>query len=178
MNFPSRKLAAGAAIACLTLFSVVTGCKKSGSGSGSSMSATIAGSAFAGNVVIGVRSSSQQMTFITAFEISGKDSAALELSIPDSLVLNKAYLTGNGVSWGQNSAIDVVYFPKFTVTASPVVYDVNDPGGYGHGYMTILARDTTGHTIAGTFNGVLYNGGSDSVIISKIQFNTKYTQEP
>jgi len=169
MNFKPRKLAAGTAIACLTLFSVVTGCKKSSSGSGTNCSASISGTAFHANAVIGLHTIYSETTEITGFQINGKDSAVLQFWIPDSLAINKVYLAGSTGVVG----LDVAYYPK---TSTPsTYYDVSTSFG-GHGSMTITARDTTGHTIAGTFSGVLYNAPSDSVVVSNAQFSVKYLQ--
>lgn len=172
MTFKTRKLAAGTAIACLTLLSVVTGCKKSNSNSNAiGASANVGAAAFATPIITGAHNlgPSWRINFfqVIAIQVKGNDSTAIQVAIMDTVKVNQTVATD-----GDNN---IYYYPVYNVWGSE--FDA-DPMGGGHGTITITAKDTTAKTIAGTFHGVLYNNNSpvtaDSIIVSNGRFNTTY----
>jgi hypothetical protein len=137
----------------------VTGCKKSnnnGSGSGT-MSASIGGTAWANNyplVSFYASSGGIGLFDIVGLQFKGGDSTSLDLEFSSPITLN---------------------LPVNSDTKTQLNYGVLP--GLGSAVLTITAYDSTGHTIAGTFSGVLYNLSTftDSLVVTNGKFNSTFT---
>lgn len=169
MTFSTSQLATGTAIACLTLFSIVTGCKKNSSGpAATGVSATLSGAAWQSNVTSAAHSTLLVGTTITSLQIKGTDSSAIIVTVADAIRV------------GETTAITQAnvfqYFPKYNNWNSS--YGFNLPPVSGHGTITLTARDTIARTIAGTYAGVAYNSSGDSIIVSRGSFNASYIMTP
>jgi hypothetical protein len=146
-----------------------TGCKKSsnnGGGSGS-MSATISSTAWTNNYpLVGLYSSSGSIGLfeIVGLQFKGGDSTSFALEFGSPFTLNHAYSS-------DTSAISVAYVDTKTQVGYGVV------PGIGNAVLTITSYDSTGHSIGGTFSGVLYNISTfaDSIIVTNGKFNSSYT---
>jgi hypothetical protein len=161
MTFKTRKLAAGTAIACLTLFSVVSSCKKSNSSSGSgALSATINSTNFQPTITTAVYEKANGFMVINGLQISGGDSINLQISIADTLKVNEV---------DSLSASDIYY----SDSKSGNWYE-GGGGGYQNGALKIISWDTAGRKIAGIFSGYLYHTYSDSLKVSNGRFNISY----
>lgn len=145
-----------------------TSCKKSNnSNSNGSMSASVNGTAWATNYpTTGLYSSVAGEFEIAGIQYKSGDSTGFALLFLTPITLNKAISS-------DTASLDVGYVDVH----SQFQYD----GGAiaGHSILTITSYDSTGHKIAGTFSGVLYNvsGGNDSLTITNGTFNTTYTAQ-
>ena len=148
-----------------------TSCSKSssnGGGSSAAVTATIGSSAWVSNYPIpGIYSLSSHKFLIAGVQIKGGDSTGFEVSFVSPISLNQA-ISSDGLF------TDVGYL----VASTQLDYEGNPlfGNGNGHSAVTITSYDSTGHKIAGTFNGVLYNTGNpnDSVVIANGKFNTTF----
>jgi hypothetical protein len=147
----------------------VTSCKKSSNNSGGSgtMTATIGGTAWANSYpVVGVYASSggTGLFELVGLQFKGGDSTAFALDFASPFTLNRAFST-------DTAALIVAY------TDSKSGNQYTALTGFGTGILTVSSYDSTGHTIAGTFSGVLYNAstGTDSVVVTNGKFNSTFT---
>ena len=156
-------------VASTSMFALLAtiGCKKSNNdSSGNGVSATLSGTAFSGNQTVSFYTQSGGFFDIAGFTVKSGDTAALELVVPGSITVNKAFSTDSGYT-----SIDYI-----TNTTNGKDYDAS--GGYGSGVLIVTSLDTVGHKIAGTFTGTLYASGSDSLVVTNGKFSTSYLVEP
>ena len=147
----------------------VTGCKKSnnnGGGSGS-MSASISGTAWANNypLVSFYASNSGLGVFdIVGLQFKSGDSTLFDLEFTSPVTVNHPV-----------SSDTSAFIAAYTDTKTQLDYGVLP--GFGSAVLTITSYDSTGHTIAGTFNGVLYNLSTftDSIVVTNGKFNSSFT---
>jgi hypothetical protein len=147
----------------------VTGCKKSnnnGSGSGT-MSASIGGTAWANNyplVSFYASSGGIGLFDIVGLQFKGGDSTSLDLEFSSPITLNLPVNSDTSA-----------FLAAYTDTKTQLNYGVLP--GLGSAVLTITAYDSTGHTIAGTFSGVLYNLSTftDSLVVTNGKFNSTFT---
>jgi len=145
-------------IAAFALLVAVASCKKdNNSGPNSQLSATVSGTVFNPSVVHAL----SEPDFIVVFGTQAKsgDSLFLELAIPDTARVNMPVSFEN---------TDVAYF-NFKGT---FYYASWLPPS--HGTITLNTYDKSNKEIAGSFSGVLYGNGTDSMVITNGQFNTTY----
>jgi hypothetical protein len=141
-----------------------TACKKSSSGPGSPVIATVNGTAYQATATTAIHTTSFQAVWVESYQLTAGDSIYLEIDIPDTALVNKPLVVGN-------IGVDIEY--QDTKAGYKGYY-----GGYigsSHGTITLSGRDTTNHKIAGTFNAVLYNNDNDSIKITNGVFNTSYS---
>ena len=142
------------------------GCKKSSSNTGGSgkLSATVSGSAWASNYLLlstydtGIGSGDFDLVGI---QLKNGDTTAVTVQFMSPVVLNKAFSS-------DSSYIQVTYEDNLKNE-----YD----GGFGiggHSVVMVTSYDSTGHKIAGTFSGVLYDYNGDSLIVTNGAFNTSF----
>lgn len=164
----SRNRALAFAVISSIVLLTVTGCSKSNSGGTSSgMSATVSGSAWATNFpTVGVFSTLASEFEIGGLQFKGGDSTAFALVFLSPVTVNSTISSGTGM-------LDIGYVD----TKTQQEYDGGTTAG--HSILTVTSYDSTGHKIAGTFSGVLYNitGGSDSLIVTNGKFSTAFTAE-
>jgi hypothetical protein len=100
--------------------------------------------------------------------VKSNDTSGFDVTIPAPITLNKAISTDSG-------STSIAYL---TGTTGGKAYLAT--GGYGSGVLIVTSLDTTGHKIAGTFTGTLYNSISyaDSVVVTNGKFSSSYTVEP
>ena len=145
-----------------------TSCKKSNNNSSNgSMSASVNGTAWATNFpATGLYSTAGGEFEIAGIQYKSGDSTGFVLLFTTPITLNRAISS-------DTANLDVGYVDVH----SQLQYD----GGAiaGHSILTVTSYDSTGHKIAGTFSGVLYNvsGGSDSLTITNGTFNSTYTAQ-
>jgi uncharacterized protein DUF5025 len=149
----------------------VTSCSKSNNGGSSNrISATVSGTAWANSsLVAGIFSATAGAFEIGGAQYKGGDSTLFALTFVSPITLNKV-MVADGVT------IDVGYIDAKTAA----IYDGSTvSGGNGHSTVIVTSYDSTGHKIAGTFSGVLYNeqNASDSVVITNGSFNTSFTAQ-
>jgi hypothetical protein len=163
MKTKNRQFLALSAVVALTLSVAITSCKKDkdeNTGASAQFSATVNGAAFKPSIVSAVQFNNYIM--IIGYEArSGADTALLELNIPDTVTVNSKL--------------------SFEDVAGLDYYNLKQTWDYGnyypsHGTVTITTVDKTNKKIAGTFDCVLYPGGSgsDSVIVKDGKFNTTW----
>jgi hypothetical protein len=152
-----------------TFLLAVTGCKKSsnnGGGSGT-MSATVNGTAWTNSIpVVGVYATSGGTGGfeIVGLQFKSGDSTSLDLDFAAPFTLNQAITTNSG-------SLIVAYT------------DSKSGAGYGalitlgNASVTITSYDSTAHTIAGSFSGVLYNEATltDSIAVTNGKFSSSFT---
>jgi hypothetical protein len=139
----------------------VTSCKKSNSGGSNSVAASVGGTAWASNVtVIGIYSTQVGLGVfdIGAFQVKGKDSTTFSLTFTTPFAVNKSFSS-------DTTNLDISY-----QDINGLPFDAS--AGLGHSLMTITSYDSTGHRIAGTFSGVLYDPNNDSLVVTGGTFNT------
>jgi hypothetical protein len=145
-----------------------TGCKKSNSSNPTgSMSASVNGTAWVGNVPsIGLYSIAAGEFELEGSQLKSGDTTALALAFFTPFVVNRAFSS-------DTASVDVGYIDSHTLNE----YDGGNIAG--HSVVTITSYDSTGKKIAGTFSGVLYNisGGTDSLVITGGVFNSTYTAQ-
>jgi hypothetical protein len=144
---------------------IAFGCKKSSNSSstGAGMSAKVNGQGFAASSTYGLFSVSEGELSVFGISASGIDSTGIEVDIWDTLKVGEPgpFSGGEGVAYATNQGVDFYG-------------DEVD----GHGLVTLSAWDTTQHTIAGTFSGVLVDNNGDSLTVTSGTFNTTYTEIP
>ncbi|HLI92508.1 MAG TPA: hypothetical protein VKU83_02815 [Puia sp.] len=168
MRFPFNRAMAFLVLSSAVVFAAAS-CKKSGTGnSGATLSASVSGTAWTPNYPTAAyyATSGSQFNIVGLYYKNG-DSTAFVLDFFSPVNVNQAINS-------DTSNIDVQY-----VVAKPgstQVYDGSYMSG-GHAILTVTSYDSTGHKIAGTFSGVLYNvsGGTDSVLVTNGAFNTSYS---
>jgi hypothetical protein len=168
MKFPSNR-AMVLVLVTSAFMLAATGCKKSsnnGGGSGS-MSATVSGTAWANSYpLVGLYATSGGTGGfeIVGFQFKSGDSTSLDLDFPAPIVLNQAMSTNT-------SSFIIAY----TDSKSGAGYGALV--GIGNATLTITSYDSTGHTIGGTFSGVLYNTSTfaDSIMVTNGKFNLSFT---
>ncbi|HXB33315.1 MAG TPA: hypothetical protein VNV35_07830 [Puia sp.] len=168
MKFPFNRAMAFLIVSSAFLLAV-TSCKKSnsnGSGSGS-MSASIGGTAWANNYpLIGFYASSSGVGLfdIVGLQFKSGDSTTFDLEFGTPITLNHPVSS-------DTSAFIAAY------TDSKTQADYGVLPGFGDAVLTITSYDSTGHTIAGTFSGVLYNLSTftDSLVVTNGKFNSSFT---
>ncbi|HLX66905.1 MAG TPA: hypothetical protein VKR41_07905 [Puia sp.] len=145
------------------------GCKKSSNNNGGSgtMSATVNGTAWANNYpVVGVYATSGSSgTFeLIGLQFKSGDSTSLALDFVSPIVLNQP------ISTNTSSLI-----AAYTDSKSGAGYGALL--GLGNATVTITSYDSTGHSIGGTFNGVLYNEATltDSITVTNGKFSSSFT---
>jgi hypothetical protein len=145
-----------------------TSCKKSNSSSNSgSMSASVNGTAWATSFSsTGIFSSAAGEFEIGGVQFKGGDSTIIAVAFFAPVSLNKTISS-------DTAQVDLGYVDTKTLAQ----YD----GGSiaGHSVLTITSYDSTGHKIAGTFSGVVYNisGGTDSILITNGSFSSTFTAQ-
>jgi Domain of unknown function (DUF5025) len=147
---------------------VAAGCKKSNNSSSSGMSASVGSNSWSSG------SSATQGAYVTLqgqFQIGGT-----QIKSGDTSALVVSFLTPFTLGRAMNSDtafIDINYIDSKTLN----LYDGGSEAGWS--ILTVTSYDSTGHTIAGTFNGVLYNlsNSSDSLVIANGKFNSSYTPQ-
>lgn len=152
-------------ISSATLFAV-TSCSKSNSGGSSAgISASVAGAAWASNFPVqGIYSTAGGAFLIAGVQVKSGDSTGFAVGFGSPVTLNQAQ-TSDGV------ITDVAYI----VEKTQAQYDGSPLSG-GHSTVTVTSYDSTGHKVAGTFSGVLYNESnpSDSVVITGGKFSSTF----
>lgn len=152
----------------LFLLSVNTGCKKSSNneapGSAGTVTASVAGQSFNAQYVSGLYSVSAATIELGGMQFSNGDTTSIALSIPDTLHVNVPYSVAGGpvVGWANMK--------------TGAAFEANPLGGTGT--VTLTAWDTTRHTIAGKFSGVLLSmaNGTDTLAVANGAFSVKYTE--
>jgi hypothetical protein len=147
----------------------VTSCKKSsnnGGGTGT-MTATVSGTAWSNSFpVVGVYASSggAGLFELIGLQFKGGDSTSFALDFASPFTLNQAFSS-------DTAALIVAYTDSKTGNSYTALT------GFGTGVLTVSSYDSTGHTIAGTFSGVLYNAttGTDSIVVTNGKFNSTFT---
>lgn len=145
-----------------------TSCKKSnsgGSGGGNSLSASVSGSGWSTSFpTVGTYISLNQEFEILGLQVKGGDSTAVALWFDAPFRLNVAMNS-------DTANVDVNYVEAKT----GVEWDGGSDAGWS--ILTVTSYDSASHTIGGTFNGVLYQGGvpGDSLVITNGKFNTTYS---
>jgi hypothetical protein len=168
MKFPYKR-----ALALALVFSGIllaaTSCKKSNNNNSAngSMTATVNGTAWSNNLgTVGLYTIIGGQFGIAGGQLKSGDTTAFELSFVSPIALNQTISS-------DTSQILIVYSDNKTQQA----YD----GYFGIGYslLTITSYDSTGHTVGGTFSGVLYNStnSNDSVVVTNGKFNTSFTAQ-
>lgn len=139
-----------------------TSCKKSNSGGGDSVTATIGTTNFAGAHTQGGYSAAVGIWGIVSYSSQGKDTSGFLLTVPPQAKAGKTLSS-------DSTFLQVVY-----VNFSGNTYDANTTTG--HATMTINTLDTVGHKIAGTFTATAYNeaNANDSVLITNGKFSSSY----
>jgi hypothetical protein len=158
----------------IAALSIPAGCKKSGNGGinpAFSMSATLTGAGASGFQIVSEFGSESQS--LGTFAIEGirpetSDSMILEVSFPDSIVLNTptpiASSNGEGIYFGDTEGLSAAFIAYQNV---------------GHGTITITSWDHLKLNIAGTFSGVLYDQSlTDSVVVTNGVFSGTYLIGP
>lgn len=151
------------ALAFALVLLIAAGCKKSNdNGSGSSgIGATVAGTAWQSQLVVGLAPSDDSFIFLTGFYGKAGDTTLIELDISDTTHIGQADpFSGSSVSYTKSNG---------------TTYSGEDFWG-GHGSITVTSWDKNAHKIAGTFNGVFYNtqNSDDSIVMANGHFNTSY----
>jgi hypothetical protein len=148
------------------LLAVASCSKSNNSGSGGGMSATVGSNSWSSgaSATQGIYDTSQDQFEIGGTQINSGDTTAfiLYFSTP---------FTVGGAMNSDTVFVDVNYIDSKTLN----LYDGGKEAGWS--ILTVTSYNSTGHTIAGTFNGVLYNlsNSSDSLVISNGKFNSSYT---
>lgn len=159
------------ALSSFVLFSlVVISCKKSNSSSngGTSMTATINGSAWSNSyTTIGVYAVSGGVGQFEFAGISFKNGDSTELGISFS----SPFPLGTAIS-SDTAYVEAIYEDE----KSGAIYDGGLLGG--HAIVTVSSWDSTNHKLVGTFSGVLYNefNSNDSVTVTSASFSSGYTE--
>lgn len=156
---------------------VFDSCKKSsnnGNPSGQYMTANITGNQnFSATNFVGANSIGGQNLDLIGFKISGTDTLAMWLSIPDTLAVGQPGPVPGGtlISYGTYQTIGGYPPPGLSWFEN----DLDGPGS-----LTITAWDTTNHTITGTFWGTLYDNPNltDSLVMSSGKFSMTYVDVP
>lgn len=157
----------GLAIFGTLLLAVSAGCKKSSGNSSSSkgVSASVAGAGFQSQADMGQYSISKQLIQLLGYKVTAGDTLAMLIAIKDTIKVNQhaTFNSGTGIEYfDTNGTFDYLGYP-----------------GVGYGNVMITAWDTTKHTMAGTFSGVLEGYYSaDTVVIANGHFNTTYQVVP
>jgi hypothetical protein len=170
MKFSSNRALALVVISSAFLLAAA-GCKKSSSsnsGGSGSMSATVAGTAWNNSfATVGVYTSipgSGGSFEVVGIQIKSADSTAFELLFSSPFALNQPVGT-------DSSSLVVAYTDSKSLSSYTAL------AGLGNAVLTVTSYDSTGHTIAGTFSGSLYNTGnySDSIVVTNGKFNSAFT---
>jgi hypothetical protein len=156
----------------------ILGCKKSSnhnSPSGAAVSATVNGAAWSATLQSWATYYTANAQFqIWGSELAGAYTLKFGLLIITPIMLNKPIGPDTPINnFGYFN--DVVYVDEKTIN-SYKSYD-GQPDFGGHSTLTVTAYDSAGHTISGTFSGVLYNqaNSNDSVLVTNGRFNTSFT---
>jgi hypothetical protein len=142
------------------------GCKKSnGSSNGGNLSATVANSAWASNYLL-------LATYDTGIGSGDFDLVGLQLKNGDTTAMTVQFLSP--VVLNRTFTSDTAYLQVTYEDSQKNEYD-GGIGIGGHSALTVTSYDSTGHKIAGTFSGVLYDNNGDSLIVTNGAFNTSFT---
>lgn len=145
-------------------------CSKSGGGSsGNSVSATVNGTAWANSFSVIALYSSNGGFDIIGQQFKGGDSTSIDLAFASPIIVNHPVSS-------DTSAFVLAYTD--TKNGNQTGYAVLT-GGFGNAVYTITSYDSTGHRIAGSFSGVLYNisNYADSLTVTNGKFNTSFTAQ-
>jgi hypothetical protein len=146
----------------LTVLVGFTACKKDSSGTPSNSStATISGAAFKSSYTTGVDLTSQNNITLAFLQGKGDDTTVITLSFPDTIQVNKAYKIG-----GDNTVVSLEYETSAQWFATW--------GGEESGTMTLSVLNKDAHNVQGTYSGIAWAAGGDSVIIKDGKFNANY----
>lgn len=133
------------------------------------LTATVNGVAFSANsYVIGARITTLvPQLIIQGDSIHNGDTAAFQVAMPYILPVNQAvsvdssaFVGALGITYTKGSKQYQAYYGVFA----------------SHGTVTLSTADTVNHKVAGSFSGVLYYSGSDSVVVTNGAFNSTYRQ--
>lgn len=143
----------------------ITSCGKSGGGSVNGITATVGSSGFTPATSVAFFSQSGAFWEIGGYTIKSGDTTALVVSLSDPVTLNTKLNNST-------AAIGIEYY----ISGSK---DYVAGPGWGTAYVTVTSLDSTGHKIAGTFSGTLYNSANsnDSIKVTNGQFNSAYIIE-
>ena len=163
--------------AIIALSILTTGCSKSNNNNSSStsISATVGSSSYSSSTyAAGIYSTDSSYFGLLGMQVVNKDTTFFTLDFSGPVVLNQQITTATNA----NSFLTVGYQPNgaFGNYYGASYYDF----GQGSAIVTVTSYDSTGHKIAGTFSGVLYNelNSSDSVIVTNGKFSTNFTVIP
>jgi hypothetical protein len=168
MKFPFSPATALLLISSAFLFDLA-GCTKSNSSNSStgSMSASLGGAAWASNYPItAIYTSASQEFQLESFKVVSGDTTGFAIRFYGPVTLNQALSS-------TSTNIDIEY-------ANSLGDSLYSSGAFsGHSTLTITSYDSTGHTIGGTFGGVLYavTGGIDSTVVTNGTFSTPFTAD-
>ena len=159
------------ALSSFAFFSLVMiSCKKSNSSSngGTSMTATVNGTAWANTYpTIGLYAVSGSVGEFEFAGLSFKNGDSTELGISFS----SPFPLGTAIS-SDTAYVEAIYEDA----KSGAIYDGGLLGG--HAIVTVSSWDSTTHKLSGTFSGVLYNefNSNDSVTVTGASFSSGYTE--
>src|SRR5579863_3403963 len=156
MKFSLNRALSLAVIAFAALLAF-TSCSKSNNGGVSgSMSATVGTTAWANNQsVIAFYANASGLFQLAGIQFKGGDSTTFALEFTSPVVLNHPFSS-------DTASLIVAY----TDSKSQAGYGALV--GVGHAVVTVTSYDSTGHSIGGTFSGVLYNTSTfaDSITVT------------
>lgn len=156
------------ALSGIFLFGMTAGCKKSNNNttaSANGISATLNGTGFQSQAVIGVCSQTDSFVDLFGYRVDAGDTTSIEILIADTMHLNQPtqFVDGSGL---------------YYVDTKSGIWFNGDPN-FGYGTVTVTSWDTAKHTIAGTFKAVLAgNTVTDTMIVTNGRFNTTYEITP
>ncbi|HLZ89161.1 MAG TPA: hypothetical protein VKQ52_18020 [Puia sp.] len=153
-------------LSAVTLFVLITSCKKSNNTPSNSLSATIGTTGVNTSGTTAWYSTDSSIYEIGGYTMSAHDTTTLALIIAPPFTVNTV-VSGN-------SSVSIDYYDFATNKDYFAGY------GVGHSALTVTSLDTVNHKIAGNFTATLYNGisGTDSVLVTNGKFNTSYTVQP
>lgn len=157
----SRLFPAISASMIFSLLFINMGCKKNSSTPATSttgiMTGSFNGTAFQPSVVAGLDLSN--VLTVGGLQLKSGDSVEVLISFEDDSPLNTPLDFSNAeISYGDTKG----------------TFDFESSNLHSHGSVTLTGLDTKNLLVAGTFSGVLYDTGADSVVITNGSFNTKY----
>jgi hypothetical protein len=144
----------------LSLLFMSVGCKKNSSTPApttGTMTGSFNGTAFQPSLVLGL-DVSNTLT-VAGLQVKGGDSIGVSISFEDNIPINTVLNFSN---------VEVSY------SDSKGLFDFESSNSPSHGSVTILGLDTKNLLVAGSFSGVLYDTGTDSVVVTNGQFNSTY----
>jgi hypothetical protein len=153
-------------LSAVTLFILITSCKKSNNTPSNSLSATIGATSVNTTGTTAWYSTDSVIYEIGGYNFSAHDTTTLAIILTPPFTLNTV-VPGN-------SSVSIDYYDFATSKDYFAGY------GLGHTALTVTSLDTVNHKIAGNFTATLYNGlsGTDSVLVTNGKFSTSYSVQP